>query len=303
MEIRFYEVTDHNDQPYEPPWLAMLRAIDSLSPSDRQHGRDLASVYWRNTRRPGTGDAIIELARTRTHSPAVSDTQRARTGPAPSPGQGRVYSERVLGALVDDRVVACLRIGGGAALSTTIASHINTILDLPVHGNPIGAPMRFLRILSPQFVERLSQKDSAVAKIELHTSYGGLRRLYDSRGVLARSRKLRRRDTADRMKVDIRMGLDTKKRNIDSLSAEERLDAEALLEEALELVQEADDDVRGKITMMTPHGREPVHLGTAHLSAGVKFTTKKSYIDPLDVLGRMHQEYASLASQVRRMLR
>lgn len=304
MRIQFYEVTDIDERAYAPPWLTMLNRIDAMSGQERQFNQDIASVYWRNEADDRTSrDGIVELARTRSHSPAVTDRGQARTGPAPDPGKGRAYSERVLGAMVDDRVVACLRLGGGSALSTTIASHLNAILGLVEEGNPIGGPMRFLRILSPQFVDRLREEDSVVAGIELQTSYGGLRRLYDRRGVLARSERLRNRNTGDRVKVGIKMALDTRKKKTDSLTETERLDAEALLEEALELVQEADEGVKGTVTMITPRGRRPVYLGEAHLTSGVRFSTDSPYIDPLEVLDKMHREYAPLMSQVRSMLR
>jgi hypothetical protein len=206
--------------------------------------------------------------------------------------------------LVDDRVVGCVQIGGGAARPRTVASNINVMLGLTASGNAYSAvPLYFQRLLSPGFLSRLQQPDSLVAGIELEGRYAGVTRMMGGGGVLARSKRLAGTD-AQLLKAKVAIALDSKKRNIDNLTPAERAEARELFEEALELVANAEPGVRGQITMITKAGRKPVHLGDAHLNVPAKLPKNTGpYPDPLLLLDAMHKEYAPLMSQVRSMLR
>lgn len=304
MQIQYYEIVDGSDKGYSPPWLDLMRGVSGLPAPKRRVGRDTANVYWRKKKTPGPGDAIIELARDRDQSPAIADRTNARTVAAASPGPNRSYAERVLVGLVDDRVIGCVRISGAAAKPVTVAASINVMLDLPMAGNPYNAsPLYFRRILSPGFLARLNRKDSLVAGIEIHGRFSGVRRMLGGRGVLSRTKRLRD-SNPDGLKASVAISLDTKKRNVDNLTAVERQEAADLLEEAVELVAHAESGVSGTITMITPSGRLPVHLGDAHLNVPAKLPKKTiAYPDPIDLLNEMHRGYAPLASQVRPMLR
>jgi hypothetical protein len=300
MNITYYESTTEDGQALQPPWVEWMKTVDGLLNEERRSGRDTFEVHWREDRdRAGPGDAVLVGSRDRKYSPASTEIATGRTSRAPR-HEGREYTERTIVGQVAPQVFGVVRVGNEAARESSITSFLNHRTGYTEQTEQF---MRFRRILSPQFLERLEREGSVVGRLDFTSSLAGARQIY-GRSMLASGQRLRQRDP-DGVTVRVVMELNTRKRKVDNLSDSEKLDGLALLEEARNLVDHAGELDGGRIDLITEGGgkREPVHLSQAYLSATAKMDTHDRWIDPLDALTVIHEKFAPLRSQVERMLR
>ena len=307
IRVSFHQIVDHERNPFtqEVPWLAWMQHISSLADTERwqanrQSGDRTGEVAWAPPKvtggKPTARDAIFILAKERTHRPSQTELASGQTGPAPHV-HGHTYTERIMARWIDHNLLAMTKDSRESAQPDSVMNYINEKCMLQTN------PHRIRGVPRPSFIDELQSRGGVVRKAGFKTSAMGLSQAMPGNTLLLGDRAGQR--NLDNVWVEVKFGLDTKKRKSSTMDDEVRADGMSLLDDVRALAENNDQLDTGFIEMVDENDNQyRVSLVDEMLTAQlpVQLDSATDYVDPLVAHEKMNEAYNQYRMHVRRLL-